>query len=263
MSGEALLVVSFGTSVAQTRAVTIDAIVERLAAEFPERALYTAWTSTRIVKKVREERGELHDTLDEAFDRLTADGIDDVLVASTCLLDGGETRKIAAAVEAWVRDGRVAHLADPLLFTKEDGTALAKALCEEFDDKVGQDALLFMGHGSAHASNVEYLYVQQGFEDMGRSNYLVATLEGVPTFEVALEVLAHNGAARVHLAPLMIVAGDHALNDMTGPGDDTWQSRLQAHGYQVEPVVRGLGEYAGVRDLICAHARAALRRAGK
>jgi len=263
MSGKALLVVSFGTSVAQTRAVTIDDIVERLAAEFPDRALYTAWTSTRIAKKVREERGELHDTLDEAFARLKADGIDDLLVVSTCLLNGGETRKIAAAVDAWALDGRVAYLADPLLATKEDGAALAKALCDKFDGRVGDDALLLMGHGSAHASNMEYLYVQQGFEDMGKTNYLVATLEGVPTFEVALEVLAHNGVTRVWLAPLMIVAGDHALNDMTGPGEDTWQSRLQAQGYQVEPIICGLGEYAGVHDLICTHAHAALRKAGE
>ena len=126
-----LLSVSFGTSYADTRAKTIDAIDAKLAAAFPDRAFYSAWTSPRIMAKVLAERGEHHDSLDEAFARMEADGVDDLVVATMCLMQGGEMRKISEAAHAWAaQGGRTVRLADPLLSAPADHAARAQALAD-------------------------------------------------------------------------------------------------------------------------------------
>jgi len=253
-----LLSVSFGTSHADTRARTIDAIDDALREAFPERAFYSAWTSPRIVAKTRE-RGEWHDTLDEAFARISDDGVDDLMVSTMCLMQGGEMAKIARAVEAWTaQGGRSARLAEPLLSSAADRKAVAHVICDEFAGLGERDALLLMGHGSSEGGNSVYGEIQNEFHALGRERFFVATVEGVPTFNDVLPLVKASAPQRVYLTPLMIVAGDHAKNDLAGAGDDSWASRLQAQGLAVEPVLRGLGEYAGIRELVCAHVHEAL-----
>ena len=253
-----LLSVSFGTSHADTRERTIDAIEEKLRAEFPDRAFYSAWTSGIIVAKVRK-RGELHDTLDEAFARLDADGVDDLIVSTMCLMNGEEMGKINKAVEEWVARGRrSAYTADPLMASGADKRAIARVICDEFSHLSDEDALLLMGHGSEWGDNNVYNALQAELHALGRPRFFVATVEGVPTFEDVLPLVQASGAQRVHLAPLMIVAGDHAKNDLAGEGGDSWASRLAARGFQVETVLRGLGEYAGIQQLVCDHVNDAL-----
>lgn len=267
-----LLSVSFGTSYAQTRAKTIDAVDAKLAAAFPDRAFYSAWTSGRIIAKVRAEHGEEHDTLEEAFARMSADDVDDLIVATMCLMRGHEMSKIANAALAWARaeEGRVIRLAEPLLASEADRVAMAKILCEEFAEVPEQDALLLMGHGmhaalSEHNSelrdaNAVYGQIQDELANQGRKHFFVATVEGTPEFEDGLAQIEACGAKCVHLAPFMIVAGDHATNDLAGEDEDSWKSMLEARGYDVEIVLRGLGEYAGIHELVCEHARNALEQ---
>ena len=256
---KALLSVSFGTSYEETRIKTIDVIDELLASAFPGRALYSAWTSGRIVARVRAERGEHHDTLEEAFERMGADGVDDLLVAVTCLMDGHEMRKITSAVKAWESEGagRNARVARPLLSSQEDREAMATAVCEEFSDVSADEAVLLMGHGSPKGPNEVYGQIQDLLAGRGRANFLVATVEGEPVFEDALAALEQLGPSRVYLAPFMFVAGDHAINDMAGEDDDSWVSRLKAHGFQVEVVLKGLGQYPAVQRLVVDHALSA------
>ena len=250
-----LLSVSFGTSYADTRAKTIDVIDAKLAAAFPDRAFYSAWTSPRIMAKVLAERGERHDSLDEAFARMSADGVDDVVVATMCLMQGGEMRKIAAAVDAWVAEGgHAARLAEPLLTTPADHEAMARALADEFSHVPDADVVLFMGHGSAMGPNQLYTDVQAALHALGKCNFLVATVEGTPTFDDALPQLEALGAKRVWLAPLMIVAGDHARNDLAGDDDESWANQLVARGFETEVVLKGLGEYSAVQQLAVDHA---------
>lgn len=252
----ALLFTTFGTSHAHTQARTIDAIEERLIAEFPQRTPYSAWTSERIVARVRSERGERHDILDKAFARLASDGVDDVVVATTCLIPGYEMGKIERAVTRWAQEpGRVARLAAALLATSDDCSALAKVVCEEFSGLPTDEALLLMGHGSPDGPNYVYAWVREALVQLGRPLFFVGTVEGQPTFDEALAEIESSGVRRVHLAPLMIVAGDHAVNDLAGDDDDSWQSVLRARGYQTQVHLRGLGEYSGVQQMICDHAR--------
>lgn len=268
-----LLSVSFGTSYVQTRKRTIDAVEARLADAFPERAFYSAWTSGRIIAKVRAERGEEHDTLDEAFARLSDDGVDDLIVSTMCLMDGHEMGKIENAAAAWAQadEKRVARVASPLLASSEDRRAMAQAICDEFAAVSSEDVLLLMGHGISRNlkvalmehddqhddPNAVYGQIQDELHALGRVRFFVATVEGVPVFEDALAAIEACGAKRVHLAPFMIVAGDHATNDLAGDDEDSWKSMLEACGYSTDVTLKGLGEYEGVQQLVCAHAHAA------
>ena len=255
MAMKGLLSVSFGTSHADTRARTIDVVDEVLASAFPDRAFYSAWTSPRIIAKVKAERGEHHDTLDEAFSRIGADGVDDLIVATTCLMQGGEMRKIAEAARAWGSHGaRSVRVASPLMTSQADHVVVASSIVDEFSDVADDDAMILMGHGSPYGSNQLYSDAQDALHALGKPNFFVATVEGQPTFGEALELVERHGAGRVVLAPLMIVAGDHARNDMAG-SDDSWAAKLRSRGFEVEVVMKGLGEYSEVRDLVVEHAR--------
>ena len=253
---EAMLVVSFGTTHEQTRKKTIDAIEGKVRAAFPDSPIYSAWTSEVVIRKVRASRGEHHDTLGEALARMAADGVDSLVVVTTCLMDGVEMAKVRKEVSAWAEErGVPAHVADPLLAAAEDRMAVAKAVCDQFAFADADDAVLLMGHGSADASNEVYEQIQDAFRELGRSRFFVATVEGEPTFDDALKLIEGSRARRVHLAPLMIVAGDHAKNDLAGEDPDSWSSKLKERGLEVEVFLKGLGEYPDVQELVCEHAR--------
>ena len=261
----ALLAVSFGTSYEDTREKTIDAVEADLRAEFPDLAFYSAWTSGRIIAKVAEERGEHHDTLEEAFAKMSADGVDDLVISTMFLMKGGEMAKVMRAAEEWMAAGeRAAYVADPLLATARDRRRVAEALCEEFINVAEDEAVLFMGHGvqpnAAPRKNVNDVYarIQDEFHALERTQFFVATVEGEPTFDDALPLVQACNPKCVFLSPLMIVSGDHANNDLAGEDENSWASRLQACGLRTQAVLRGLGEYEGIRKLVCTHVHEAL-----
>lgn len=254
-----LLSVSFGTSHEDTRVKTIDAVDTLLRKGFPDFAFYSAWTSGHIIAKVKAERNECHDTLAEAFERLTADGVVDLLIATSCLMKGGEMAKVESAAKEWMAaGGRSAHVSRPLLATSEDRRIVANAILAEFSDVPEKDALLLMGHGSTVASNDVYGELQSALHVLGRKRFFVATVEGEPTFEDVLPFIISSKAQRVWLAPLMFVAGDHAKNDLAGDGPDSWKNRIEAKGLETEIALKGLGEYEAIRQLICDHVKDAL-----
>ena len=257
-----VLCVSFGTSHASTRAKTIDAIEERLRESFPERKLYSAWSSAVIRKKVLEERGELHDSVEEAFSKALSEGVDDLIVATTFLMPGREMKRVEEAVASWAAQGSCrVSFAKPLLSSEDDLRQLSDAVCAEFSYVSDDEALVLMGHGSSHGSNDVYFKIQECLRRSGRPLFFVATVEGEPTIEDVLPDVLASDARNVYLAPLMIVAGDHANNDLAGPDEGSWQSILRARGMQTQAVLKGLGEYAGVQQMICTHAREAQERA--
>lgn len=261
----ALLSVSFGTSHVDTREKTIDAVENDLREEFPDRAFYSAWTSGRIIEKVAAERGEHHDTLDEAFARMIEDGVDDLIVSTMCLMKGGEMAKIINKAEEWAEAGvRAAYVADPLLAGTRDRQRVARVLSGEFAYVPEEDAVLLMGHGTKPTQKVRrevndvYGMIQDELHAIGCDRFFVATVEGGASFDDVLPSVLESGAECVHLAPLMVVAGDHAKNDLAGDSPDSWMNRLQAEGLQTEVVLKGLGEYAGIRRLVCDHVYEAL-----
>ena len=254
-----MLFASFGTSYEETRKKTIDAIQEKVHEAFPNCTPYSAWTSTRIIEKVKAERGEHIDTVEEALERMAAYGVEDLIVTTTFIMDGEEMAKVRKTVTAWADLHHVPmRIANTLLATPDDRAAVAKSICDEFAFVGKDEALLLMGHGSQFASNDVYGQVQDELRKQGRDRFFVATVEGEPTFDDALQLIEECRARCVYLAPLMMVAGDHARNDMAGDGADSWESQLKARGLQVKTVLKGLGEYAGIQQLACNHVRDAL-----
>lgn len=252
---KALLVVSFGTSHSDTREKTLDKIERELAAAFPERRFYRAWTSGRIVKKLWERDGLRIDTVQEALERMARDGINDVLVQPTHLLDGIENHKMRLEIAAFRRRFGAIRIASPLLTAEEDLQCVAEILDREFRALPEDTAVLFMGHGTEHCADAVYADLDSRFRSMGKDFYM-ATVEGCPTLEDAMGRLAEKKSVRrVLLTPFMIVAGDHAKNDMAGDTADSWKNIVARAGYEVTCLARGLGELPEIRALLAEHAR--------
>lgn len=254
---QGLLSVSFGTVDDKAYARSIGAIEEALAAVFPNRRQYSAWTSAYVAERVRTERGVHHDTLAEAFARLSEDGIDDLLIATTCLTQGRAMDKVNAAAAAWVNGegARTAHLTPPLLANEADRQAVAQTVCSAYSDIAETEVVLLMGHGVAGSSNKMYRQMQDALSAVGTPRVLLALVEGSPGFDAALARVEELRPTCVHLAPFMMVAGGHVHADLVGDGSHSWKSQLEARGISTHAVLRGLGEYEEIRQLVVQHAR--------
>lgn len=253
---KALLVVSFGTSYPETRAKTIEKLEAVLQAAFPERKLYRAWTSKMIIARVGREQDLQVDTVAEALARMQADGIEDVLVQPTHILPGVENDLMLEELRAQAGNFAQLSVGQPLLADVEDMFKTIDIVADELDGEPDK-ALVLMGHGTSHQVNPIYAALDYMFKDVGHSNIFVGTVEAYPALDNVLSLLAKTPYRRVRLAPLMIVAGDHATNDMAGDEPDSWKCRLQEAGYQVDCVLRGLGEMDGIADIFVQHAEAA------
>ena len=257
-SRKGLLAVSFGTSVNETRRKTIDAIENDMREAFPDYKLYRAWTSGMIIKKLKKRDKLQIDTVKEAVERMLAEGITEVIVQPTHVINGIENDQMIADVLAYRERFSDIRFGTPLLTSEEDSAAVIRAVMEEFGEISKDTALVFMGHGTTHYANSIYAALDYKFKDMGYSNVFLGTVEAYPSMETLKKLVRAHGAKRVILAPFMVVAGDHAMNDMSGEDEDSWRSRFEAEGFQVECVLKGLGEYRGVRKLYMDHIRAAL-----
>ena len=251
MKEKALLVISFGTSYVQTRERTIGAIERKLAERFPDRDVRRAWTSSFIIRKVAKAEGLAIDTPEEALQKLADAGVTDVIVQPTHLSDGYENRRMLEIVRTFAdRFERIA-VGRPLLDTEEDRERVAqimRTLCRD------DEALLLMGHGSEKHPVPVYGQLQDSLAAAGADNVFVGTVEGTPAFKDAKALLDQSGYRNVTLAPLMIVAGDHAVNDLAGDAPDSWQKQLEAVGYTTEVILAGLGEYEEIQDMFAEHA---------
>ena len=255
---KALLVVSFGTSVNETREKTIDRIEADIKKAFPEYVLYRAWTSGRIIRKLQERDGVRIDTVTEAMERMLADGVTEVVVQPTHVIDGIENDRMKEDVLAF--EGRFASIrfGEPLLASEEDSDAVIRAVMEEYKDLASSDALVLMGHGTEHHVNAVYTALDSRFKELGYANVFLGTVEASPSLNTLLVQVRTYKARHVTLAPFMVVAGDHALNDMSGEDSDSWKNRFEAEGFEVSCVLKGLGEYKNIRRLYIKHIRDAL-----
>lgn len=249
-----LLAVSFGTSVSRTREKTIDAIERDLQQAFPKYRLYRAWTSKIIVKKLRERDNVRIDTVTEAVKRMLAEGITELLVQPTHVLGGVENDKMTEEVLAFEKYFEKAAFGAPLLASGEDMRRAVRAVMEEYGIFEKEEALVFMGHGTSHDANAVYAALNDMFKEMGFPNVFMGTVEAHPSLERLLSQVRSYGARRVTLAPFMVVAGDHARNDMSGENKDSWRSRFEEAGFEVNCVLKGLGEYEGIRRMYVEHA---------
>ncbi len=250
-----LLVVSFGTSFNDSRRVTIGAIEDALQEAYPDWSVCRAFTSQIIIDHIRSRDGEAIDNVTEALERAAANGVRTLVVQPTHLMSGFEYTDLKNELAEYADAFEQVVMGVPLLNTDEDFSRVAaavKAATEEFDD--GETAICFMGHGTEADSNGVYAGMQQVMEDAGYLNCFIGTVEAEPSVEDVLEAVRAGSYTKVVLRPLMIVAGDHANNDMAGDEEDSWKSIFEAAGYDVTCVVEGLGQLEAIREIIVAHA---------
>ena len=255
---KALLTVSFGTSHLDTLEKNIAAIERDLAAALPDRTPRRAFTSGMIMKKLRQRDGIVIPNVDEVLAQLAEEGFEDVLIQPTHVINGEEYDKLCAQARPYEERFARLRLGTPLLTDAEDYRALAQAVLPTLPEKRGDTSVVFMGHGSEHHANAVYAMLDYLFRDLGREDIHIGTVEGYPGLdEVRRRINDRGGVSRVLLLPLMIVAGDHAKNDLAGDEDDSWKSIFQKAGYDVQCVLSGLGENPAVREIFAHHARRA------
>ncbi len=254
-----LLVVSFGTSYNDSRRLTIGAIETALAEAFPDWSVRRAFTSQIIIDRVRERDGVEIDNVKAALDRAVDNGVKTLVVQPTHLMDGLEYTDLVDELAQYTDAFEHIAVGAPLLTSDGDFQAVADAITQataQYDD--GDTAICFMGHGTEAESNRIYGEMQQVLEAAGHDLYYVGTVEAEPTLEDVLAGVKDSGAHRVVLQPLMIVAGDHANNDMAGDEEGSWKRAFQDASYEVECVLKGLGELEAIQQLFAAHAQAAM-----
>lgn len=257
-----LLVVSFGTSYNDSRRLTIGAIEKQLAEAFPEYSVRRAFTSQIIIDHVESRDKVKIDNVKEALDRAVANNVKTLVVQPTHLMmDGLEYTDLVNEVAEYADAFEHLEISAPLLTEDADFEAVAAAITDataQYDD--GETAICFMGHGTEAESNKVYAKMQELLTNKGFRNYYVGTVEATPTLEDLLELVKQGGYKKVVLEPLMVVAGDHANNDMAGDEEGSWKTEFEKAGYSVECILQGLGENEAIRNIYVEHARAAIEK---
>ena len=254
-----LLVLSFGTSYNDSRVATIGAIEAAMEKAFPELSVRRGFTANIVIDHVKERDGEVIDDINEALDRAVKNGVQELYVQPTHLMSGIEYDEIVEKLAKY-SDSMTIKIGKPLCDSDKDKKIVMSAIVEatkQYDD--GKTAIVFMGHGTEHAANALYANMQKLLTDNGYTNYFVGTVEAEPSVEDVIALVKAGGYERVILRPLMIVAGDHAHNDMADPEDEeSWYSQFVAAGFaedKVIPVLEGLGQLTAIQDLLVAHAK--------
>ena len=257
-----LLVVSFGTSFNDSRRLTIGAIEEKLQETFPEWSVRRAFTAQIIIDHIEKRDGIHMDNVTEALERAVENAVRTLVVQPTHLMDGLEYHDLEAELAEYA-DVMDIYLGTNLLSSEEDKKAVAGIITEEmasYDD--GETAIVFMGHGTEAESNGVYEEMQNILTEEGYENFYIGTVEAEPTLEDVISALEEKEYKKVVLRPLMVVAGDHANNDMAAEDDpESWYSILTDKGYEVTCVLEGLGQIPAVRDLYAAHAQETVEQA--
>ncbi len=254
-----LLVLSFGTSFNDSRRLTIGAIENDLEAAFPDYSVRRGFTANIVIDHVNRRDGEKIDDIGESLDRAVANGVKNLVVQPTHLMNGLEYDELCGKIADYSDAFEKVVIGDPLLTSDEDFQTVADAIVDwtkDYDD--GETAIVFMGHGTESESNAVYQKMQDLLTNGGHTNYFVGTVEAAPSLDDVIAAVKAGEYKKVVLEPLMVVAGDHANNDMAGDEDDSWKSAFEKEGYEVTCLLRGLGENETIRQLYVAHAQAAV-----
>lgn len=254
---QGILVVSFGTSYEETRKKTIEAIENRIRESFEDYAVYRAFTSKIILKKLKKSGMNVY-SVQEALEAMVKDGItDEIIIQPTHVINGIENDFMLEEVEKYKKHFKRIKYGKPLLTQPEDYEELAKIIKNTYPvDK--DEALVLMGHGSEHHSNSAYPAFEYVLKNLGYGNIFVGTVEGYPSLEEVKIQLKRENMQKACLVPMMIVAGDHANNDMAG-NDDSWKAELEQEGYPVRYWLKGLGEIREVQDMFVKHVKEAVK----
>ncbi|MDD6346684.1 MAG: sirohydrochlorin cobaltochelatase [Lachnospiraceae bacterium] len=280
-----LLVVSFGTSFNDSRAADIKGIEDAVAEAFPDWSVRRAFTAQIIINHVQARDGEVIDNMEQALQRAVDNGVKQLVILPTHLMHGYEYDEMCDMLAAYADNFESAVVAEPLLgplgedpkAINEDKQIVAKAVTDEAAADAGYDsvesaaadgtAFVLLGHGTSHTAKVSYSQMQEQMTAMGFDNVFIGTVEGEPEETACDNVIAaarDAGYTRICLRPLMVVAGDHANNDMAGDDEDSWKSLFEASGSfdSIESQIEGLGRSEAIQALYIAHVTAALEQAG-
>ncbi len=249
-----ILAVSFGTSYNDSREKTIGAIEDALKTAYPDYEVRRAFTSQIIIDKLKERDNLTIDNVTEALDRLVADGVKEVVIQPTHVMSGYEYDDVIKEVNKYNDKFDSVKISKNLLAADSDYDALVEILVNTTADYNAEGtAIVYMGHGTEHEANTTYAKLQEKMTAAGHNNYFIGTVEATPSVEDVIALVKEGGYKKVVLLPLMIVAGDHANNDMAGDEEDSWKTLFKNEGFEVECVIRGLGELADVQQLIVKH----------
>lgn len=271
-----ILVVSFGTSFNDSRVADIKGIEDALQEAFPDWSVRRAFTAQIIINHVQARDGEYIDNMDQALDRAVANGVKNLIIQPTHLMHGAEYDELMEAVEAYQGQFETVKVAEPLLgevgtdatVINADKAVVAEAITTEAVKDAGYDSLdaakedgvafVFLGHGTSHTAKVSYSQMQTQMGELGYDNVFIGTVEGEPeetACEAVIDAVAQAGYKKVILRPLMVVAGDHANNDMAGDDEDSWKSIFTASGKfdSVDTQITGLGSIDAIQQLYVAH----------
>lgn len=254
-----LLVVSFGTSYNDSRRLTIGAIEKAMQEAFPDWSVRRAFTSQIIIDHVKDRDGEYIDNVTEALERAVNNGVKTLVVQPTHLMNGYEYTDLVNELAEYSDAFDAVAVGEPVLTNEADFEAVKSAIVDamqDYDD--GETAICFMGHGTEAESNEVYDKMQEALAADGMKNYFIGTVEAEPTVTDVLEMVEAGSYKRVILRPLMIVAGDHANNDMAGDEEESWKSIFEKAGYEVECVLEGLGQLEAIRSILVDHASVAV-----
>lgn len=253
MNKKGILVVSFGTSYAKTRRLTIDVCENRIAKAFPDYELRRAFTSNIIIKKLKERDNIFIDKVDEALWRMKSEGFTDVIVQPLHIIPGEEYNdKVISMAEKFNGEFKRLVVGKPLLFESEDFMDVIKSIEKQVPKLRPAEAVLFMGHGSHHPGNSVYMQLQNMIDEKNLPVY-IATVEGSPLLDEIIPRLKRDDIEKLTLMPFMLVAGDHAINDMAGDEEDSWKNILEKEGFRVDLFLHGLGENPLIQDIFVRH----------
>ena len=254
-----LLVLSFGTSFNDSRRLTIGAIEDQLEKSFPDYSVRRGFTANIVIDHVAKRDGEKIDDIDESLKRAVDNGVKNLVVQPTHLMNGLEYEELKGDIAQYSDAFDKIAIGQPLLSSDDDFSRVENAIVDwtkDYDD--GETAIVFMGHGTSADSNGVYQKMQDLLTKDGHTNYFVGTVEATPSLDDVMAAVKKGNYKRVVLEPLMVVAGDHANNDMAGDDKDSWKSQFGGAGYQVECLLRGLGENETIRQIYVEHAQAAI-----
>jgi len=250
---KAILVVSFGTSHADTRKLTIDACINKIKDNFEEYEIRKAFTSNIIIKILKNRDNIEIDTVEKALQKLKDEKFNEVIVQPLHIINGKEYHDIIETT-AKFKDAFVKiEVGSPLLTSIEDYKAVAYALKKQTPILKENEAVVFMGHGTHHFANASYACLERIFETEKMQNFFIGTVEGFPEISHVMDRLKSQGVDKVILMPLMLVAGDHAKNDMAGDEEDSWKSVIEKENIEVEIYLHGLGENPAIQELYVQH----------
>jgi Cobalamin biosynthesis protein CbiK, Co2+ chelatase len=251
MKNKGILVVSFGTTYKKSIEKTIAVVENKIQEKYPDYVVKRAFTSSMIIKTIMA-RGEAVSSVTQALGMFLAQGVKEVYIQPTHIIAGDEYEKLIKFAMNFRDKFEVLKIGKPLLYTIEDMFLVTDIISNNIEIEE-DEALVFMGHGTEHPVNTVYAAMDYIFKERGCKNIFMGTVESYPSLENVAKMVKNSGYKKVVLSPFMLVAGDHATNDMASDDEESWKTYFEANGMETRVVMKGLGEYQGIQDMYLEH----------